>query len=98
MAHLPPSRRLRRRERARRRRFLAGAVVTLILIAGSLVWLSKTPVVGPAAPGGPDADGSLATLAMATEPVVGAADQSVHRPLNPHSIIPGGPATPAAPR
>ena len=42
---LPSPRRLRRRERARRRRFVVGALITFALIAGSLVQLSRLPPI-----------------------------------------------------
>ncbi len=81
-------RRLRRRERARRRRFLAGAIVTTVLTAFSLVWLSRSPrgVVTP------EVSAPEPLVAIRTEPVENA-DAGVETPVYPYSIIPGGAAS-----
>ena len=90
MAHLPPSRRLRRRERARRRRFLAGAVFAGLLITASLLWLSMPRVGVTTEQVAVTGDGAADLLAVSSEPVVGDLDQPVERPTYPYSIIPGG--------
>ena len=87
MATLPSRRRLRRRERARRRRFVIGAVITLVLIGGSLVRLSRLPTPPAEAHTAPDRSSEL--LALRTEPVDDATDTG-DQPAYPYSIIPGG--------
>src|SRR4051812_36162724 len=90
MVMLPRSRRLRRRERARRRRFVFGALVTVVLIGGSLVHLSRVPP--------PPADTRVVDarkpelVAMPIEPVEGGLDVA-EQPVYPYSIIPGGAAS-----
>jgi len=87
MAMLPARRRLRRRERARRRRFLVGALVTLALILGSLVQLSRLPPP-QATEAHTGADPSSDLLAMATTPLE--ESEAGEQPAFPYSIIPGG--------
>jgi hypothetical protein len=93
MPYVPRVRRLRRRERVRRRRFVAGTIVTIILMAGSLIWLSRTPRVAVAteAEHAPEA-----LVAITTQPVDGAPDASTEAVVYPYSIIPGGAADAAA--
>ena len=80
---------MRRRERARRRRFLAGAIVTILLIAVSVLRLSRVPAVVTTDAAAPAAETLLAAV---TEPAV--ADAAVDRPIYPYSIIEGGAPTP----
>src|SRR4051794_707247 len=87
MAILPSRRRLRRRERAKRRRFLAGALVTITLILGSLVHLSRLPPP-QVTEAHTAADRSVDILAIATAPLE--ESEASEQPAYPYSIIPGG--------
>ncbi|MEO7270386.1 MAG: hypothetical protein ABIX28_01175, partial [Vicinamibacterales bacterium] len=88
MAMLLSPRRLRRRERARRRRFVVGALIALVLMAGSLVRLSRLPP--PLIAEAPSAAARPTELvAMPTEPVDETATAG-EQPSYPYSIIPGG--------
>jgi hypothetical protein len=88
----PRSRRLRRRERARRRRFLAGVIITTVLIAVSLAKLSRTPRI----PAEPPESGPESLVAIATEPVEAGGDTGREPVVFPYSIIPGGAANAGA--
>ena len=87
----PRGRRLRRGELARRRRFLAGTVVALILIAASAWRLSRPPLVKPAALAQPS---GVSAPALATEPVAASEAQAAPRPNHAFSVIRGGAPTP----
>ena len=89
MAHLPPSRHSHRRRGVRPQTVLAGAVLTILVLAGTLFRLARSADLefhGPSAQ-------PIASLALDTEPV-NLADASMRveedRPLFPYSIIPGG--------
>src|SRR4051794_15398038 len=91
MAYVPAARFLRGGELVRRRRFMVGAIVTLALIALSLVQLSRRPAVS-VEPLPPPADRTAALVAMPVEPVdVGGVPPA--RTVFPYSVIPGGAAT-----
>ncbi len=91
MNHRPRGRRLRRAELARRRRFVAGTVVAIILIAASAWRLSRPPSVKPTALVRPAVVGAPAVV---TEPVASSEALAAPRPAYSFSVIRGGAPTP----
>ena len=89
MAHLPPSRHSHRRRGARPQTVLAGAVLTILVLAGTVFRLARSADLEFHDP----SPQPIASLALDTEPV-DLADASVRveedRPVFPYSIIPGG--------
>ena len=89
MAHLPPSRHSHRRRGARPQTVLAGAVLAILVLAGTVFRLARSADLEFHDP----SPQPIASLALDTEPV-DLADASVRveedRPVFPYSIIPGG--------
>ncbi len=89
MAHLPPSRHSRRRRGARPQTVVAGAVLAILVLAGTVFRLARSAGLEFHDP----SPQPIASLALDTEPV-DLADASVRveedRPVFPYSIIPGG--------
>jgi hypothetical protein len=93
MEYRPTPRRLRRRERARRRRFLAGAIVAFILTALSAFQLSRPK---PVASTGLTTPGPVGASSMLTEPVAVSDALAAPRPAYSYSVVKGGAPTPEA--
>jgi hypothetical protein len=91
MTYRPTARRLRRGELARRRRFLAGTILAIILIAASAWRISRPPSVKPTALAQPAGASAPATD---TEPVSADEALAAPRPNHAFSVIRGGAPTP----